>query len=231
MKRVGGHGLSRQPFPLIKLMSTNILTLETKDWEVYGKLHRKEKEYKCVTKFWDLYVRLYGATAYAYVDGDRPVSFLAIAYNKLPKGEWGKYINSYLVYTVPEHRRNGYATYLHHHVEADALRHGYARTQSLIKTYAGFRFHLNLGHTFWGLNKRGEMRCDSPLDRRPPYLRGVPPAARDAQDAHPLSTSELIDILTTNPLYRQPRPEMQELFDTHPLGYDPSVYRPIETLC
>ena len=217
------------PLPLLTKM---IVTLDTTAWEAHGKVMRKEKEYKCVTKFWDLYVRLYRATAYAYLDGDRPVSFLAIAYNKTAKVEWGKYINSYLVYTVPEFRGKGYATYLHRKIEDDAIQRGYARTQSLIKTYAGFRFHLALGHTFWGLNQRGEMRCDSPLDRDAKQPRGIPAAARDAGNhAHPLDPSELIDILVGNPLYCQKRADMDALFRRQPLGYDPLAYQPLVTLC
>jgi GNAT superfamily N-acetyltransferase len=216
---------------MVNSIASGIIRLDMGEWEIFGKGPRKDREYKCVTKFWDLYVRLYHATAYAYESNGKLVSFLAIAYNKLPKGEWGKYINSYLVYTLPEQRCQGYATYLHHHIEAEAMSRGYARTQSLIKTYAGFRFHLALGHTFWGLNTRGEMRCDSPLNRQALQPRGVPPAARDAKDAHPLTVPELTDILTTNPLYHQARPDIEALFRTQPLGYDPSAYRPTETLC
>ena len=214
-------------------IAPEIVRLNTAAWQLQGSIYRREKEFKCVTKYWDLYVRLYRATAYAYKSGDgQLVSFLAIAYNKTPKGDWGKYINSYLVYTQPNFRKQGYATFLHRAVEQDALKKGYARTQSLIKTYAGFRFHLALGHTFWGLNERGEMRCDSPLLRNAPNQpRGVAAAAQDVFLGHPLNTAELIDILVASPLYRQTRKDAEALFQTHTLGYDPDAYRPIETLC
>jgi len=212
-----------------------IVKLDAQAWDFHGDVIRAaDKEYKEVTRNWNLYVGWLHADAWGWKNEDGElVSFAAIAPNKRPKIDgWGKYINSYLVYTLPAHRLKGYATTLHRTIELTALKHGWSRTQSLIQTYAGFRFHLHLRHTFWGLNKRGEIRCDSPLDHKAATTGiGVPAAARDAIDPHPLTVEELIEILHNSPLYGQrSRAELQAVFDTHPLGYNPTAWLPRPTL-
>ena len=207
-----------------------IRVLDPAAWEAYGKAIRAaDPKYRCVTRNWRLYVDLMHAKAFGLEVGGQVVSFAAIYFNVRPKADgWGKYINSYLVYTIPECRQQGYGSGLHRIVEKRALAHGWSRTQSLIQTYAGFRFHLRLGHTFWGVTPKGELRCDSPLDHQSTQAGiGVPTAARDAINAHPLSVAELIKILHNSPLYEQyPREHLQAVFDTHPLGYDPDAFQP-----
>lgn len=208
----------------------NFKKLTVKEWEEIGKpIKKADKEYKCVIGYWDLYVRLFAADAWAVEHENQLVSFAAVRFNKRPSGAWGRYINSYLVYTIPEFRKRGFAGALHRELEKMS---GCDRTKSLIKTYVGFRFHLSLGHTFWGRNVRGEVRCDSPLKigKQP---RGVPPGALDVmdpKDPHPLTQKELSCVLQSA-LYKQTPTEMRNCFKERKLGYDPKLYLPTNTLC
>ena len=193
-------------------------------WQEAGKLIRKtESEYKLVVRPWELYVRMYGCSAFGVQHKGKIVSFAAVHFNQRARDEWGKYINSYLVYTLPAYRKAGYATALQRFVESKAVSAGYSRTKSLIQTYAGFRFHLGLGHTFWGVNARGELRCDSPL-KDVSGLRGIPDGAKEVPGAHPLTVPELIQVMQSS-LYKRSDSELKALFETHRRGYAPEYYQ------
>ena len=206
-----------------------IVNIPLDEWKEAGKQIRKDdKEYNAVVKLWDLYVQLFHADAFGLKHDGKIVSYAAIHHNTRPIGDWGRYLNSYLVYTLPEYRRQGRATTLQRFIESDAAAKGYTRTKSLIQTYAGFRFHLGLGHWFWGTNIRGEIRCDSPIVSAP-FPRGVPPGADDImklrREAHPLSQKEL-GLILQSPLYHQTAEEVERCFQARSIAYDPQQWKP-----
>lgn len=96
------------------------------------------------------------------------------------KNAWGRYLNFYLAYTVPEHRLKGYASRLVEHVEKTAIEGGWNRMKSLAGSYGGMRLHMHFGHQFWGIAKKGEFIVDTPLRGGDEWPDGVPIEARNA---------------------------------------------------
>jgi hypothetical protein len=209
------------------------IVLTPQEWTEAGKEARKDKcdskAHNNVVKVWNLYVQRFQALPYGVEVSGKVMSFAAVVFNKRPKGEWGRYMNSYLAYTPAEYRRQGFATALQRYLENLS---GCDRTKSLIKTYAGFRFHLGLGHTFWGRNERGELRCDSPISKLG-VPNGVPPGVLDVvdpSDPHPLSKEELTDVMQSV-LYKQFPTELERCFKKRSLNYDPQTFQPRTHLC
>ena len=99
------------------------------------------------------------------------------------KNAWGRYLNFYLAYTVPEHRHKGYASLLVEEIERRAIEGGWNRMKSLAGSYAGVRLHMHFGHQFWGIGKKnGELVVDTPLRSGDEWPEGVPIEARNATD-------------------------------------------------
>lgn len=96
------------------------------------------------------------------------------------KNAWGRYLNFYLAYTIPEHRYKGYASLLVAEIEKRAIEGGWNRMKSLAGSYAGVRLHMHFGHQFWGIAKKGELIVDTPLQAGDEWPEGVPIEARNA---------------------------------------------------
>jgi len=112
------------------------------------------------------------------------------------KNAWGRYLNFYLAYTVPEHRYKGYASRLVEHVERTALEQGYNRMKSLAGSYAGVRLHMRFGHQFWGIAKRGEFMVDTPLRSGDEWPEGIPIEARNGSlEPHRMDLEEIAAAL------------------------------------
>jgi GNAT superfamily N-acetyltransferase len=112
------------------------------------------------------------------------------------KNAWGRYLNFYLAYTVPEYRHQGYASRLVEHVERTAIEQGYNRMKSLAGSYAGVRLHMRFGHTFWGIAKKGEFIVDTPLKSGDEWPEGIPIEARNAgPNPHRMDLPEMAEEL------------------------------------
>jgi GNAT superfamily N-acetyltransferase len=143
-------------------------------------------------------VSLYGAPIIGFeVDGELvSINITSFAKSKR-KNAWGRYVNFYLAYTVPDHRYKGYASQLVSHIERIALEQGYNRMKSLAGSYAGVRLHMHFGHQFWGIaTKRGELIVDTPLRSGDEWPDGVPEKARTAgSDLHLMGVEEIASAL------------------------------------
>jgi GNAT superfamily N-acetyltransferase len=148
---------------------------------------------------WRIYP-FYGATLFGGWLGDELVTVNATRFSKgKKKNAWGRYTNFYLAYTVPSHRRRGYAVALQRHVEELAVGLGYHRLKSLTQSYLGLRLHMSLGHHFWGVNAKNEIIVDTPLVAKDWPTDTVPMEARAVKDPHLLSEGELVNILRKPP--------------------------------
>lgn len=117
---------------------------------------------------------------------------------------WGKYVNVYYAYTKYEERRKGYATTLQRFLEGKWRNDGLDRLKSLVCSYGGFRFHRNLGHTFWGLSDKYELIVDAPIMnwdnnkcRKDFPNEGIPRHARVAVEklTTPMTNMQLVSYL------------------------------------
>lgn len=124
--------------------------------------------------------------------GDRVLSLVTFHVRRRKRGVWGRYLNVYYAYTLPEYRRLGLATSLMRASEEIALSRDAHRIKSLAGSLRGFYLHRGLGHNMWGFTKEGSVVVDHFIN--PDYnLPGVPPnAAGYAPDAtEPLPYSEV----------------------------------------
>jgi GNAT superfamily N-acetyltransferase len=110
------------------------------------------------------------------------------------KNAWGRYLNFYLAYTVPEHRYKGYASLLVEEIEQRAIAGGWNRMKSLAGSYAGVRLHMHFGHHFYGIAKKGELIVDTPLRSGDEWPEGIPIEARNAGEAPFRMTIEDITV-------------------------------------
>jgi len=124
--------------------------------------------------------------------------------HKRRKNAWGRYINVYLAYTLPDYRYKGYASRLITHLEETAIAGGCNRLKSLAGSWAGVRLHMHFGHTFWGIAKTGEIVVDSPLAPGMKFPDGIPEDVRNrtVEPAHILTQSELYKILLTSERFK-----------------------------
>jgi len=210
--------------------NTRVVRLLESEWSVWGKnIRRTDPEFRYVTSNWDLYSSRFRALCFGLEVDRQMVSFVATSFNKKPKPDgWGPYANNYLAYTPPKYRGNGYVITLNAAVEKQALHFGWKRSTSLAAGFTGFLYQLKAGRTFWGLTLNDELRTDTPLDPANPQvgLGGVPYNARVCLQPHPLSASELIDILSASTVYGHPaRKDLKQLLERHPLAYDPTTYK------
>lgn len=124
--------------------------------------------------------------------GDKVLSLVTFHVRRRKRGVWGRYLNVYYAYTIPEYRRLGLASFLMRSAEEIALVREAHRIKSLAGSLRGFYLHKSLGHNMWGFTKDGSVVVDHFID--PDYnLPGVPPNAKGyAPDAtEPLSYAEV----------------------------------------
>ena len=138
-------------------------------------------------------VALYGAPCIGLLVDGNLLSINVTAFQKSArKNAWGRYINFYLAYTMPEYRYKGFASMLVEHIEQKALELGYNRMRSLAGSYAGVRLHMHFGHQFWGIAKKGELIVDTPLRNGDEWPDGVPERARTAgENVHRMRLDEI----------------------------------------
>lgn len=197
-----------------------IVQLDAAQWSAAGKeLTKKDPEYRPVLRNWNIYLQRFGGEGWAVEKDGRLISFNATRFNKrTDKDGWGRYINWFIAYTLPQFRRKGYACGLQLHIEALGRERGYHRVKSLIESYAGFRLHLALAHQLWGVNARNEILVDAPIHPSWRFPEGAPPMARMCANPHLYSRTELETLLTQKP-YCQSNTEISFCFDQRPLKY------------
>jgi GNAT superfamily N-acetyltransferase len=179
--------------------------LSLEEWKLLRKEYAPlDPASKALFGIWDLCVQLYKANAWALVRRNEVLTVNATCVNKRPKGAWGRYINNYAVYTHPPLRKQGWATLLQKCVEEDGRKQGCQRGRSMVMSYAGFRYHLALGHHFWGVSPKGELFVDFPLlPNSGPTPEGCPPQMEPGrcltQPPHLLTVKELTGYLQQPP--------------------------------
>lgn len=131
------------------------------------------------------------------------------------KNAWGRYVNHYLAYTRPSRRAEGIGSSVALDVMADARRRGYDRLKTLCQSWPGVLYHEALADTVWGVNDRGELVIDSPLDLDAPFPDGVPIKARQhAQHNRPLDDAEtFLELTDLEGIFRRPEAEVRTLLD------------------
>jgi GNAT superfamily N-acetyltransferase len=189
-------------------------------WHKIGDIYRKsDKEYKGITSNWGIYLDRFSASVFGVETNEGIISVNATYFSKRPKKNgWGRYINCYLAYTAPEHRRKGFATGLQRWIEQQAREKGYHRVKSLVGSYAGFRFHQSLGHSFWGVNDRNEIYVDAPIRKDWEFPTTVPQEGRGVPNPHLLTQEDLVEILQKKP-HNQTAAVLTEGFAKRPLKF------------
>jgi len=137
-----------------------------------------------------LYV-FWGATVYVYFDEDDvPLSMNCTKFGKRKKNVWEPYGNWYGAYTLPAHRRMGYAYRLYAEVERDLVKAGCRRIKSLAGSSAGLGLHRALRHQCWGLTAENEVFVDSVLPGHEGKYTGLTPPQAPGN----LMTSKEVDF-------------------------------------
>lgn len=160
----------------------------------------------------------YGATPWLVTDEGGTAVGLHVARpaSGRRKNAWGLYVNHYLAFVRPEVRRMGYGA----GAEAE-LQHRWSATHDRLKTLCqsrlGVYYHESLADQVWGVNEKGELVIDSPLDPNRQWPEGVPMKARSEADegrTAPLTPAELMPIVT-DPAgrFRMDEAEAEALFE------------------
>ncbi|MEW9530678.1 hypothetical protein [Microbispora sp. NPDC049125] len=133
---------------------------------------------------------------FACLTGDgTQVGVIAASFNKRPVGEWGLYVNAYIVHTRLRHRGNGHAVAAYQAIAHRALDQGYSRITTTAATFGGWATHRALGWPAWGLNAQRQIVTDADLTGAAP--EGLP--ARCAKldgPGRPLTPTEHAKALT-----------------------------------
>lgn len=178
-----------------------------------------ENEYKFTKQLVKTISQLdfWGARMWVWEVDGKAVSINATRFSEGPSRDaWGKYSSWYLAYTLPGHRRKGYATNLQIYIEHLAREAGMGRLRSLVGSWGGFRLHYRMGHDFWGLTDRGELVVDSPIDFSKEFPSGVPKRARAVcKTGKRLTKEELVKILQV-PRFGRTEEEVREVLRDYP---------------
>lgn len=155
----------------------------------------------------------------SFVEGQL-VSAHAVSWSKKKRNDaWGRYINSYWGFTLPEWRFQGHGEALFWHIQREARAAGYDRMKSLIQTIGGVRLHLHLGHSYWGTTEDGMVVVDTPLapDVSEPAT-GAPMQVRTrvVGEPHRLGRAELFRILTEPGRFDRSTDEARVLLARYP---------------
>jgi GNAT superfamily N-acetyltransferase len=106
--------------------------------------------------------------------GNRVLSLVTFHVGRRKRGIWGRYLNVYYAYTIPDYRRLGLASSLMRSAEDIARSKEAHRIKSIAGSIRGFYLHRHLGHSMWGVTTEGSIIVDHYLV--PEYdLPGVPP--------------------------------------------------------
>jgi GNAT superfamily N-acetyltransferase len=125
-------------------------------------------------------------------DGDRGVSLNIIHAGKRKKNAWEPYANFYTAWTVPDYRRQGWATRLYRHREQECITAGCRRLKALAGTRLGASFHRSLNHPIWCSTDKGELCIDSALISGIEWPESTPMGVRKYTDeTKPLKLSEV----------------------------------------
>jgi hypothetical protein len=100
--------------------------------------------------------------------GGEQLGVLAAAFAKRPLGEWGRYVNAYVVHTRMPCRGAGYATAAYRAVAEEGIQRGCARLTTTAGTLGGWRVHRALSWPAWGLNEARQIVTDADLTGRGP---------------------------------------------------------------
>ena len=141
----------------------------------------------------------YGATPYLVLDdkGVEVSAHVARPATSKSKNAWGRYVNHYLAYTRPMKRRQGYASWGEFILQEAWASRGYNRLKTLCQSWLGICYHEHLRDHVWGINPKGELVIDSPLNPQEDFPPGVPIKARKfARGETELTVSELRVILS-----------------------------------
>lgn len=157
-----------------------------------------------------------GGTPFLLFENSQPVSLhITRMSSRKRKDAWGRYCNFYLAYTLPSHRYKGYASALCTFVQDQLQAEGYDRMKSLIGSWGGFRLHLSLGHTLWGLAPNGCIVVDFPL-RKGIFPSSTPRLIRSYGLSEEWSVDSLITALTDqNGFFARTKEEVLETFSRH----------------
>lgn len=112
---------------------------------------------------WVFFNPVDGVQGIGLYEGDQLLSVNVSHVGKQKRGKWGRYVQSHYAYTIPERRRQGHAKTLFRYAEARWIQQGAHRLKDLIGAWLGVYLHRSLGHTIWGLERRGHLVIDHPL--------------------------------------------------------------------
>jgi hypothetical protein len=128
------------------------------------------------------------------VTGD-PVGVLAASFTKRPVGEWGRYVNVYVVHTKMGSRGAGYATAAYQAIASAGTTAGCRRLTTTAGTVGGWRVHRAMRWPAWGLNDARQVVTDADLAGDAPP--GLPHrCAKLAGPGRPLTPAEHAAALT-----------------------------------
>lgn len=139
-----------------------------------------------------LYV-FWGGHLWVGYERGMPVALTCGRIGKRKKNLWEPYLNWYGAFTVPSHRREGYATVLYRAMEAAAAEAGCRRVKSLAGSRAGLALHQALGHQCWGKTENCEVFVDSPLPGCMSLYKGMTPP--QAPKDKPMTSIEFNNII------------------------------------
>lgn len=129
------------------------------------------------------------------------IGFASGAVTKRSVGKWGVYFRLDYVHVQPARRGAGLGKALVVAAKAQAAQRGAGRIRVLVGSRSGFELQRALGHTFWGLDKKGQLIVDHPLalehaiDGTPPTVLAKCPSAH-----HPLPPEEALELFRTRGL-------------------------------
>lgn len=115
------------------------------------------------------------------------------------KNAWGRYVNHYLAYVRPESRAQGYGAGAEAVLQARWAHGGWDRVKTLCQSRLGVYYHEALADVVWGVNPKGELVIDSPLDPAATWPAGMPIKARNAAVSPrdtPLTAQEVWAVVT-----------------------------------
>lgn len=92
-----------------------------------------------------------------------PLSLNSTKIGKRANGKFEPCANWYGAYTLPEHRRKGYATRLYEATLKPMKEAGNVCTKSLCSSSGGLGLDVSLGHLCWGRVPTGEVFAHTPL--------------------------------------------------------------------